>query len=68
MISDSPSLKLTKEDFLNRDFIIQLGQEPVRIDISNDLNGVPFEQAWKNKKSNIFLEVLQLILLVTLIY
>ncbi len=44
------SLKLTKEDFLKRDFITQLGHEPVRIDILNDLDGVPFEQAWQNKK------------------
>lgn len=44
------SLKLTKEDFLKRDFITQLGHEPVRIDILNDLDGVPFEEAWKNKR------------------
>lgn len=44
------SLKLTKDDFLKRDFITQLGNEPVRIDILNDLDGVPFEQAWLNKK------------------
>ncbi len=44
------SLKLTKEDFLKRDFITQLGHEPVRIGILNDLDGVPFEQAWMNKK------------------
>ena len=44
------SLKLTKEDFLKRDFITQLGHEPVRIDILNDLDSVPFEIAWKNKK------------------
>ena len=31
------SLKLTKGDFLKRDFITQLGHEPVRIDILNDL-------------------------------
>ena len=48
------SLKLTKEDFLKRDFITQLGHEPVRIDILNDLNGVPFEQAWENKKVMVF--------------
>ena len=40
------SLKLTKEDFLKRNFITQLGHEPVRIDILNDLDGVPFEEAW----------------------
>lgn len=44
------SLKLTKEDFLKRDFITQLGHEPVRIDILNDLDGVPFEEAWINKR------------------
>ncbi|MEO6221396.1 MAG: hypothetical protein ABIO81_13270 [Ginsengibacter sp.] len=44
------SLKLTKEDFLKRDFITQLGHEPVRIDILNDLNGVPFKEAWANKR------------------
>ena len=44
------SLKLTKEDFLKRDFITQLGSEPVRIDILNDLGGVLFEEAWLNKK------------------
>lgn len=44
------SLKLKKEDFLKRDFITQLGNEPVRIDILNDLDGVSFEQAWINKK------------------
>lgn len=44
------SLKLTKEDFLKRDFITQLGHDPVRIDILNDLDGVSFEEAWMNKK------------------
>ena len=44
------SLKLTKGDFLKKDFITQLGHEPVRIDILNDLDGVPFEQAWMNKR------------------
>jgi predicted nucleotidyltransferase len=44
------SLKLIKEDFLKRDFITQLGHEPLRIDILNDLDGVAFEQAWINKR------------------
>lgn len=44
------SLKLAKEDFLKRNFFTQLGYDPVRIDIVNDLDAVPFEQAWKNKK------------------
>jgi predicted nucleotidyltransferase len=44
------SLKLIKEDFLKRDFITQLGHEPLRIDILNDLDGVAFEDAWINKR------------------
>ncbi|HET7116666.1 MAG TPA: nucleotidyltransferase [Hanamia sp.] len=44
------SLKLNKEDFLKRDLIMQLGFPPLRIDILNDLDGVPFEEAWQNKK------------------
>ena len=48
------SLKLIEKDFLKRDFITQLGQEPVRIDILNDLDGVPFEVAWMNRKEMDF--------------
>lgn len=44
------SLKLSKEDFLKKDFITQLGFPPMRIDILNDLSGVSFEEAWNNKK------------------
>jgi predicted nucleotidyltransferase len=44
------SLKLTKTDFLKKDFITQLGYDPVRIDILNDLAGVNFNEAWANKK------------------
>lgn len=44
------SLKLAKEDFLQKDFVIQLGHEPIRIDILNDLDGVPFDDAWNNKR------------------
>ncbi len=44
------SLELTKEDFLKKHFITQLGFPPLRIDILNDLDGVSFEEAWNNKK------------------
>ena len=44
------SLQLTTEDFLKKDFITQLGHEPVRIDILNDLDGVAFDVAWTNRK------------------
>ena len=44
------SLGLTNEDFLRKNFITQLGHEPVRIDILNDVSGVSFAQAWENRK------------------
>ena len=44
------SLKLTQEDFTKKNFFTQLGYEPLRIDILNDMDSVPFEQAWKNKR------------------
>ena len=45
------SLGLKKEDFLQRGFFTQLGYEPVRIDIMNEIDGVSFEEAWQNKRS-----------------
>ena len=51
------SLKLNKEDFLKKDSITQLGFPPLRIDILNDLDGVPFEKAWQNKKIVSFEDV-----------
>lgn len=44
------SLDISEADFLEKNFITQLGYEPLRIDILNDLDGVAFEEAWKNKK------------------
>ncbi len=52
------SLKLAKEDFLKNDFITQLGHEPVRIDILNDLNGVTFDEAWEKRKEILYEDVL----------
>ncbi len=45
------SLKLTKEDFLEKGFFTQLGYEPVRIDVMNEIDGVPFNEVWKEKKT-----------------
>jgi hypothetical protein len=45
------ALGLTKEDFLRRGFFTQLGYEPVRIDIMNDIDGVNFEEAWQNRRT-----------------
>jgi Nucleotidyl transferase of unknown function (DUF2204) len=50
------SLELSKDDFIKPDFITQLGYEPLRIDIINDLDGVPFDEAWINKKVVVMLD------------
>ena len=44
------SLGLTKEDFLIPYNFTQIGYEPIRIDILNDIDGVDFLVAWNNKK------------------
>jgi len=44
------SLGLSKEDFIKKNFVTQLGHTDVRIDIINDLEAVSFEQAWNNRK------------------
>ena len=43
-------LNLTKYDFLVPHYFTQLGYEPIRIDIMNDIDGVDFVEAWENKK------------------
>ena len=43
------SLRLSESDFANEGNIIQLGVEPVRIDLLTSLAGLPFKQIWKNK-------------------
>src|ERR1700727_459942 len=48
------SLHLKKEDFLKEHFITQLGHDPIRIDILNDLDSVLFDVAWQNKKEIMY--------------
>ena len=43
------SAGLTSDDFLKKDEIIQLGYEPVRIDILTSISGVNWNEVWKNK-------------------
>lgn len=45
------SLNLKEKDFINKNSIIQLGYEPVRIDIITSIPGIRFSQAWKNRKT-----------------
>ncbi len=44
------SLKLSEKDFTEKGQIIQLGYEPVRIDIITSMPGLDFDTVWKNRK------------------
>lgn len=43
-------LELDYNDFKDEDTILQLGYEPVRIDIMTGISGVTFEKAYQNRK------------------
>jgi hypothetical protein len=40
---------IQREDFLQVDYVIQLGREPNRIDILTGISGVTFEEAWTQR-------------------
>lgn len=44
------SLQVTKEDFLTNKYFVQIGYEPVRIDVTADISGVSFDEAYPNRK------------------
>lgn len=44
------ALDLTQEDLSGDDKILQLGYEPVRIDIMTGISGVSFEEAFSNRE------------------
>src|SRR5690606_7274885 len=44
-------LGLQPADFLQQDMTIQMGFEPVRIDILTGISGVSFEVAWRDRAS-----------------
>jgi len=48
------SLNLSEKDFSREGRIIQLGYEPLRVDILTSIQGCSFEQVWKNKKTGIY--------------
>jgi len=43
-------LGLSEEDFLKEGLIIQLGYEPVRIDLLTSISGCSFQEIWDHKK------------------
>lgn len=48
------SLNLSPEDFNKKSKIIQLGYEPIRVDLITSIVGCDFRQAWRNKKPGIY--------------
>lgn len=45
------NIGLTEDDFTEKGKIIQLGYEPVRVDLITSIKGISFEDVWKNKKT-----------------
>jgi hypothetical protein len=45
----APISSLTEQDFTSPDMIVQVGVEPCRVDILTSIDGVEFDEAWKNK-------------------
>jgi hypothetical protein len=43
-------LELSEDDFMKEGTIIQLGYEPVRIDLLTSLPGCSFQEVWENKQ------------------
>jgi hypothetical protein len=48
------SLDLSEKDFTKKGSIIQLGYEPVRIDILTSIEGCDSSQVWKNRTTGIY--------------
>lgn len=43
---------ITVEDLNTENLVLQIGIDPMRIDILTDIDGVDFEQAWNNRTNN----------------
>ena len=48
------SSDLTEEDFYKKNRVVQLGYEPVRIDILTSVEGVSFKKIWENKVEGFY--------------
>lgn len=51
------STGITREDFLQADYVIQLGQAPNRIDLLTGISGVSFKEAWDNRENGNIAEL-----------
>ena len=48
------TVKLAIEDFSKKGSIIQLGYEPVRVDIITSIDGCAFDEVWENRKRGFY--------------
>ena len=48
------SLDLTEKDFSQENKVIQLGYEPVRIDLITSLGGITFKEIWIHKEEGTY--------------
>jgi len=48
------SLNLSRKDFSKKDRVVQLGYEPIRIDIMTSIPKTTFKQVWKNKIGSVY--------------
>ena len=44
--------EVTIDELNTRNLVLQIGIEPMRIDILTDIDGVDFAEAWKNRTNN----------------
>ncbi|WP_294950958.1 nucleotidyltransferase [Sulfurovum sp.] len=44
--------EITIDELNTENFVLQIGIEPMRIDILTDIDGVAFSEAWNNKTNN----------------
>jgi hypothetical protein len=45
----APAGVASKEDLLNPNIVVQIGVEPVRVDLMSDISGVAFDEAWPER-------------------
>lgn len=48
------NLKLTEKDFCEKNIIVQLGYEPVRVDIMTSIDGCNFKEVWNGKRVSMY--------------
>jgi hypothetical protein len=53
----APLADITVADFRDPDCVIQVGVEPIRVDILSDISGVTFAEAWKNRQPSSYGDV-----------